>query len=127
MNCRSISMRGTSEKQSLLYDSHDSSTDSLSLFGNVLDCAAYYLQNDEPLNVKVRMVYNQLRRAFVRLSPDLQKIVGVYFIAIHILLFFAIVLQLCHCLFVFGVGFFKLFLWSYTGLKQIAILGGLHM
>lgn len=94
MNSRSISMRGTGERQSLLYDSHDSSSDSLSLFVNVVDCGVYDLQNDEPLSVKVRMVYNHLRRAFVRLSPDLQKIVGVYFIAIHILLFFAIVLQL---------------------------------
>lgn len=43
MNSRSISMRGTGERQSLLYDSHDSSSDSLSLFVNVVDCGVYDL------------------------------------------------------------------------------------
>ena len=42
------------------------------------------------MSVKVRLVYNKLRRSFLRLPQDIQKLVGLYVIVIHVILFILI-------------------------------------
>lgn len=42
------------------------------------------------MDVKARRVYNRLRRSFMRLPQDVQKLVGFYIIVIHVLLFILI-------------------------------------
>lgn len=46
------------------------------------------------MSVKVRIVYNKLRRSFLRLPPDIQKMVELYVIVIHVILFVLILKRL---------------------------------
>lgn len=82
------------------------------------------LQSDEPLNVRLRVFFNQVKHAFLGLPSDTRKILGIYVIAIHILL---IVLLLFQCSFLFFVTTHFLFetrIWRYTGEKQMIYHGG---
>lgn len=47
--------------------------------------------NEMSLQERSRTVYNKLRHVFLKLPSDLQRIVGGYLIAIHILLLIALV------------------------------------
>lgn len=40
--------------------------------------------------MKARSVYNVVRRAFIRLPMDVQRLLAVYVVAVHVLLFFAV-------------------------------------
>lgn len=46
------------------------------------------------MSVKVRIVYNKLRRSFLRLPQDIQKMVELYIIVIHVILFILILKRL---------------------------------
>ena len=46
------------------------------------------------MGVKVRIVYNKFRRSFMRLMPYIQKLVELYVIVIHVILFVLILKRL---------------------------------
>lgn len=92
-DCRSVNMRQVNRSTLREIESENESEEELSLIGNVRMRSDTEKQQKEPMDVKARRVYNRLRRSFMRLPQDVQKLVGFYIIVIHVLLFILILKQ----------------------------------
>ena len=42
-------------------------------------------------DAKIRFMYNRFKRSYYRLPPELRKILVLYFVVIHVMLFIALV------------------------------------